>query len=74
MKKDLPIIPENLLKAAKESLPQRNTDVLSCEERDELLIRVNTNIAASLANPKSLEKCLFKMKKKSCSWGRWSFR
>jgi hypothetical protein len=53
MKKDLPIIPENLLKAAKESLPQRNNDVLSCEERDELLIRVNTNIAASLANPKS---------------------
>ena len=62
-KKDLPIIPENLIKAAKESLPQRNTDVLSCEERDELLTRVDTNIAASLANVKSLEKCLFKMKK-----------
>ena len=62
-KKDLPIIPENFLKAAKESLPQRKTDVLSREERDQLFTRVNTSVAASLVNPKSLEKCLFKMKK-----------
>jgi len=46
-----------------ESLPQRKTDVLSREERDQLLTRVNTNVAASLANPKSLEKCLSKFKK-----------
>ena len=62
-KKDLPINPENLLNAAKESLPQRKNDLLSSEDRDQLFTRVDTDVAASLANPKSLEKCLFRLKR-----------
>ena len=62
-KTDSPILPENFLKAAKESLPQRKTNVFSQEERDQLFTRVNTNVAATLANPDTLEKCLSRMKK-----------
>ena len=60
---DYPVVPENFLQCAKDSLPQRKTDVLSQEDRDLLFTKVNSNIAATLANPKSLEKTLFRMKK-----------
>ena len=62
-KKDLLINPENLLNAAKESLPQRKTDSLSPEDREQLFTRVDTEVAASLANVKSLEKCLYRLKR-----------
>ena len=62
-KKNLLINPENLLNAAKESLPQRKTDSLSPEDREQLFTRVDTEVAASLANVKSLEKCLYRLKR-----------
>ena len=70
---DYPVVPENFLQCAKDSLPQRKTDVLSQEERDLLFTKVNSNFAATLANPKSLEKTLFRMKKKPFTRCRWSF-
>ena len=65
---DYPVVPENFLQCAKDSLPQRKTDVLSQEDRDLLFTKVNSNIAAILANPKSLEKTLFRMKKNPITW------
>ena len=62
-KRDLPIVPENFLKSAKESLPQRKTNEFSQERREQLFTRVNTDVAANLANVDTLSKCIFKMKK-----------
>ena len=62
-KTDSHILPENFFESAKESLPQRKTNEFSQERRDQLFTRVNTNIAATLANADTLNKCLSRMKK-----------